>query len=236
MIKAILFDFGQTLVDSSEGFRQAEKQAQEILFKDLKHKSWTEFKEFYRTVRKGFQDSSNFSRYTLWEAVYVHYQKDFDQETLAQMESNYWWTVEKYTKPFLETNGVLEELSKSYKLGLITNTQGQIASSGHRITQFPEIERLFDAIILAGEDGVPAKPAQEPFLLCLSKLASNPSETIYVGDDWQKDILGAQKAGIKPVWLKHKSVTRNWPDVEATIPVITSLDDLHTLINLERTY
>lgn len=232
MIKAILFDFGQTLVDSSEGFRQAEKQAQEIIFKDLKHISWSEFKEFYRAVRKGFQDSSIFSRYTLWEAVYVHYQKGFDQATLAQMESDYWWTVEKYTKPFPETNGVLEELAKSYKLGLITNTQGQIASNGHRITQLPEIERLFDVIILAGEDGVPAKPAQEPFLLCLSKLGLNPSETIYVGDDWQKDILGAQKAGIKPVWLKHKSVARNWPDVDSTVPVITSLDDLYIQIYL----
>lgn len=236
MIKAILFDFGQTLVDSSEGFRQAEKQAQEIIFKDLQHQSWSEFKEFYRAVRKGFQDSSNFSRYTLWEAVYVHYQKEFNQETLVQMETDYWWTVEKYTKPFLETNSVLEELSKSYKLGLITNTQGQIASNGHRITQFPEIKRLFDVIILAGEDGIPAKPAQEPFLLCLSKLALNPSETIYVGDDWQKDILGAQKAGIKPVWLKHKSVSRNWPDVEGTVPIITSLDDLQTLLDLEGTY
>jgi FMN phosphatase YigB (HAD superfamily) len=28
MIKAILFDFGQTLVDSSNGFRAAEKEAQ----------------------------------------------------------------------------------------------------------------------------------------------------------------------------------------------------------------
>ena len=28
MIKAILFDWGQTLVDSAQGFRAAEKQAQ----------------------------------------------------------------------------------------------------------------------------------------------------------------------------------------------------------------
>ncbi len=35
MIKAILFDFGQTLVDSSDGFRQAEKDAQAVIFQDL---------------------------------------------------------------------------------------------------------------------------------------------------------------------------------------------------------
>ena len=31
MIEAILFDFGQTLVDSSEGFRTAERDAQQNL-------------------------------------------------------------------------------------------------------------------------------------------------------------------------------------------------------------
>ncbi len=35
MIRAIVFDFGQTLVDSSEGFRAAEKEAQEKAFRAL---------------------------------------------------------------------------------------------------------------------------------------------------------------------------------------------------------
>ena len=33
MIKAVIFDFGQTLVNSADGFRTAEKQAQDKLFK-----------------------------------------------------------------------------------------------------------------------------------------------------------------------------------------------------------
>jgi len=33
MIKAILFDFGQTLVDSTKSFREAEKEAQVKIFK-----------------------------------------------------------------------------------------------------------------------------------------------------------------------------------------------------------
>jgi hypothetical protein len=31
---------------------------------------------------------------------------------------------------------------------------------------------------------------------------------------------------MRPVWLKHRSVKRNWPDVEVTVPVVTSLDAL----------
>ena len=47
MIKALLFDFGQTLVDSADAFRAAEKEAQGRLFAemspDTKGLSWEEF-------------------------------------------------------------------------------------------------------------------------------------------------------------------------------------------------
>ena len=42
-IKAVLFDFGQTLADSADGFRAAEKQAQEKIFKSLALTEWEEF-------------------------------------------------------------------------------------------------------------------------------------------------------------------------------------------------
>ena len=35
MIKAILFDFGQTLVDSADAFRAAEKEAKDRLFAQI---------------------------------------------------------------------------------------------------------------------------------------------------------------------------------------------------------
>ena len=35
MIEVILFDFGQTLVDSSEGFRTAERDAQSKIFAEF---------------------------------------------------------------------------------------------------------------------------------------------------------------------------------------------------------
>ena len=40
MIKTIIFDFGQTHVDSAEGFRSPEKQVEKEIFKDLALTSW----------------------------------------------------------------------------------------------------------------------------------------------------------------------------------------------------
>ena len=51
MIEAVLFDFGQTLVDSAEGFRKAEKEGQTRIFADLGVESWPEFLSNYQRLR-----------------------------------------------------------------------------------------------------------------------------------------------------------------------------------------
>ena len=54
MIQAVIFDFGQTLVDSADGFRRAEKEAQEKIFRGLSITLHDEFISHYRRIRKAF--------------------------------------------------------------------------------------------------------------------------------------------------------------------------------------
>jgi len=226
MITTYLFDFGQTLVDSAEGFRKAEKSAQTRIFNDLDIESWSGFLTEYRRLRKDFHAKSIFSRKALWQNVYSHFGHKPDMEILLELERDYWEEVKSNTEPFPETLTVLDQLSSSYQLGMITNTQGQDPSGSHRISQFPELARFFQVIVVAGEAGVPPKPNPEPFLTCLRRLGVDPDKAIYVGDDWLIDICGAEGVGIRPIWLKHHSVSRTWPKVETQVPVITSLEQL----------
>jgi putative hydrolase of the HAD superfamily len=129
-------------------------------------------------------------------------------------------------KAFPETKIALEQIALSYRLAMITNTQGQRSSGGHRISLFPALEKLFEVVIVAGEHGMPPKPDPMPFLTCLERLGIDPANAIYIGDDWRIDVCGAQAAGIQPVWLKHHSISRNWPVIETTIPIITSLEQV----------
>lgn len=238
MTKTVIFDFGQTLVDSANGFRGAEKEAETKIFKHLGLGSWPEFLSNYRRVREEFHANSNFSRKALWQEVYLHYNQGPDLEFLLKAERDYWETVKSRTRLFPETKTVLEQLASEYRLALITNTQGQETSEKHRLSLFPDLEGFFEVIIVAGEAGVPPKPNHEPFLLCLEKLGAGPTEAIYVGDDWRIDICGAKGAGIQPVWLQHHSVSRKWPLVETSVPVITSLEQLLDLesIGVSSTY
>ena len=93
MIKAVLFDFGQTLVDSSHGFRTAEKESQIKIFQDHDMESWEEFLENYRQIRKGFHENSIFSRRVVWEAVHKHYCLHPNPKHLEKWERDYWEIV-----------------------------------------------------------------------------------------------------------------------------------------------
>jgi HAD superfamily hydrolase (TIGR01549 family) len=230
MVEAVLFDFGQTLVDSAQGFRKAEKKAEMEIFEDLGVGSWEEFLSSYRRFRQELHARSNFSRRALWQQVYRHYDRAADPGHLLKMERDYWEMVRSKTRLFPETEAVLERLVTEYRLAMITNTQGQEGWGKHRLSLFPELERFFEVVIVAGEAGVPPKPNPEPFLMCLQRLGIGPHEAVYVGDDWRIDMCGAQAVGIQPVWLQHHSVTRKWPAVETAVPIIISLEQLPAVV------
>ena len=232
MIKAIIFDFGQTLVDSADGFRKAEKEAQDRLFKDLSLTLKDNFLENYRRIRQQFHDRSNFSRKSIWNEVYYFHCLSADPVLLEKWETQYWDTVKVHTKLFPEAEEVLEALNQQYTLALITNSQGQRRIGSHRISQFPELEKYFQVVIVAGEGGIPPKPDPEPFRICLEQLGFDSSEAVYVGDDYRIDICGAKDVGLHPVWLKHHLVNRTWPELETEVPIITSLDELRQLDKL----
>ena len=234
MIKAVIFDFGQTLANSAEGFKSAEKQAQQSIFSDLQNReqvmSMDEFMDAYRPIRKRFHDRSNFSRLQIWQDVYRHYDCDPASGRLEKWERRYWETVETQTSLFPEAMHTLTQLAENYILALITNSQGQTSTQERRLRRFPGLARLFESVVVAGESGIPAKPAGRPFFLCLDQIGLKPDAAVYVGDDWRIDVCGARDAGLSAVWLKHHAVKRNWPNERADIPVITALDQLPKLL------
>ncbi len=229
MIKGIIFDFGQTLVDSSRGFKVAEKQVQKNIYSDLNLTLWEDFIYNYRRIRKSCKGDFNFSRRSMWKKIYTLYRSKWDEELLITWEHQYWEKVKYFTKPFPETVHTLAKLNEKYILAVITNTQGQVISDSHRIADFPDFERIFKTIIIAGEPGIPPKPDPMPFRICLEKLGLRKEQVVFVGDDWHIDIVGSMRAGLNAVWLKHHLVKRNWPEVNQSVPVITSIDQLPDL-------
>ncbi len=58
----------------------------------------------------------------------------------------------------------------------------------------------FDAIVVSSRAGA-AKPAPEIFFRALAPLRVRPEQAVHVGDSWREDVLGAQAAGMRALWI-----------------------------------
>jgi putative hydrolase of the HAD superfamily len=103
----------------------------------------------------------------------------------------------KLSVPMPELYEVLNYLKTKYKLGIITN--------GYSSVQRDKIETVgitgyFDDIIVSGEEDF-AKPDPRIFRLSCRNLGVQPKETVFVGDYYPNDIVGAISAKIMPIWI-----------------------------------
>ena len=109
-MKAVIFDFGQTLVDSADGFRSAEREAQEKILATLPGIERERFLEVYRRVRKSHHEQSRLSRLEIWRTVCRELARDIDERRLIEWEGEYWRRVNALTRVFPEAQTTLETL------------------------------------------------------------------------------------------------------------------------------
>ncbi|RWR12602.1 HAD family hydrolase [Siminovitchia fortis] len=129
--------------------------------------------------------------------------------------------------PFVyeDTFQVLDELKKDYLLVLITNGSPDLQNTKLAIT--PELAPYFDHIVISGGYGK-GKPDKGIFEHALSLVSLEKNKVIMVGDNLNTDILGANRAGIKSVWINREEKERS--EVEPSYE-IQQLSDLYELLD-----
>ena len=128
--------------------------------------------------------------------------------SLDEMQTHY---HEAYPNCALEMPGAKETLSKLRTRGLKTG----IITNGTTRTQNIKIDllgfrSLIDIAIVSETAGV-KKPDARIFAQALAGIQTTAGETIFVGDHPQNDVLGAQKAGLRAVWVRSY---HPWPEGE----------------------
>jgi putative hydrolase of the HAD superfamily len=116
--------------------------------------------------------------------------------------------VEAYFAPFINscqlipgTYDMLASLVGRYRLGLVSNFTHPPAVE--QILARVELEHFFDEIIISGRLGV-RKPHPAIFNELTRLLALAADEIMFVGDELQSDIVGAQNAGMQTVWMTYR--------------------------------
>ncbi len=91
----------------------------------------------------------------------------------------------------------LRALRPHLRIGMLTNgvpdlQRSKVAAAG--------LAPWFDAIVVSGEVGA-GKPEERVFRHALSALKATPDETVMVGDNLERDILGAHRVGMRSIWI-----------------------------------
>jgi putative hydrolase of the HAD superfamily len=119
---------------------------------------------------------------------------------------------------------VLTLLRQRYALGVISNFYGNVAT----LCQECGLAALCDVIIDSAQVGV-SKPERRIFTLALEQLGRAPHTAAYIGDSFERDVVGAKTAGLHTIWLRGLE-PRPCPDPSLVNATITTLEELPTLL------
>lgn len=211
MIHALFFDVGNTLVFADHartlaplwerGVRPSEAQlmaAERVARQDMDL--------FVSKMRKVDQQ--------YWETYYAHLLSTLGISdvslrlrlvSLARTSSN-------WTRVLPGTEELLQGLRKKYRLAVISNSDGGMA----KLLDSRGLGGCFEAVIDSGTVGH-EKPAPEIFRAALQALAVQAEHSVYIGDIYSVDYMGASNAGMKAILMDRAGVyaTRNLPRIES---------------------
>ena len=117
--------------------------------------------------------------------------------------------------PFADVVPGLQRLAHNFALGSISNGFADLGQIG--------LAPLFRVSLAAHSFGS-AKPDPALFHAACEALQVAPAEAVYVGDDLQLDVVGAQAAGLRGVWMNR--FERSLPPEIRPHAICTDLDGL----------
>jgi HAD superfamily hydrolase (TIGR01549 family) len=113
----------------------------------------------------------------------------------------------------------LSELrSRGYGLGLITNRIN--VERFHQLLTHLDLWSYFELVLASGEVGI-RKPDPGIFYAALDRIGARAEECLYVGDNYWADVVGAERAGVKPALFDPYHL---FPEAECLI--LECMDDL----------
>ncbi len=196
MIRAVLFDLDNTLVDFMKMKRQAVKAAVNSMIDsglDLDFTSTvTAVNRIY--TEEGIEFQEVFDHF-----LTQHYGK-IDHKILAAGIVAYRRAKEASLVLYPHVTSTLTELVKrGIKLAILTDAP--VKPAWLRLC-YLNLHHIFDEVITPNESGA-FKPSPLPFRLALKKLDVQASEALMVGDWPARDMVGAKSVGIKTVFAKY---------------------------------
>jgi len=92
---------------------------------------------------------------------------------------------------------LLETVRAHARVGIVSNN---LLDEQREKLEFCGLAPLIDVLVVSEEAGI-SKPDPAIFRIALDRLGVTPDAAVMLGDSWAADIVGAARAGIRPVWF-----------------------------------
>jgi HAD superfamily hydrolase (TIGR01509 family) len=179
-----------------------------------------------------------------WQTLERKTKNEFDQGMQSgSVDHGFWWTFHTYLlaelgedaslRPALientqnsanwdqilpGTREALDRIRQNFRIAVISNADGGI----ERVLSRCGIAACFESITDSGIVGV-EKPRPEIFAAALKAMQARADESLYVGDVYSVDYVGARNAGMEAILLDVAGAYR-----DRELPRVESLEQLGT--------
>ncbi len=216
MIRAILFDLDETLLNRTETvthflrdqhrrFPAIQTQVLEdryvARFLALDNHGYTKKEVVYPQLVEEFAIDME------WQQLLTDFNKRSEWPQLVLFER-----VEEYLQ---------QKRQEGHKLGIITN--GTINAQLAKIEKLG-LDELVDTYLISEQEQI-RKPEPEIFLRAAKRLDVATTECVFVGDNPRADVIGAKQVGMKGIWFRGHLA---WPEDLASQPdyTITAFEEM----------
>jgi HAD superfamily hydrolase (TIGR01509 family) len=174
-----------------------------------------------------------------WHALERRTKKEFDQGMISgSVDHGFWWTFHTYLLQDFDafddsvrntlventqksanwdqilpgTCDALQRIGRDYAIAIISNSDGKIVDVLRRCGIADCFRCITDSGIVGSE-----KPHPAIFQAALRKMEAQPEESLYVGDVYSIDFVGARNVGMEAVLFDVAGAyrERDWPRVDS---------------------
>ena len=196
MIKAVLFDLDNTLIDFWKMKQQSCSAAIDAMIgAGLNIDSKKAF-----TILFGLYDKHGFEEKTIFQKFLKKVSGKVDYKILANAIVAYRRVRSGFLEAYPNVDYVLLKLKgKGIKIGIVTDAPR--LKAWIRLASI-KLSNYFDAVVTF-EDTKQLKPSKLPFKAALRQLSLKPEECLMVGDWPERDIKGAKAIGMKTCFARY---------------------------------
>ncbi|MGG7174109.1 HAD family hydrolase [Clostridium neonatale] len=191
MIKCLIWDLDDTLYYEKEYVLEAFKNVCKYLSSKYK-------KDYDKVYKRCIKILDEYGRGKIFNILCDEYGFKEDIKKLVE--------IYRDTKPNLELYEESKEIfnfakENNLKLGLITDGCSKVQWNKIKALN---LEKIIDKIIVTDDYGY-SKPHEKSYTEIIEYFNIKPEECVYIGDNPNKDFIGAKKLGMKTIRIIHEN-------------------------------